>query len=52
MATVTGLTNPELFPVYYERKLLQFVRQNLPVLNYFISHTVQMKPEITTSKII
>ena len=34
MATVTGLTNPELFPIYYERKLLQFVRQNLPVLNY------------------
>jgi len=34
MATVTGLTNPELFPIYYERKLLQFVRQNLPLLNY------------------
>jgi len=34
MATVTGITNPELFPQYYERKLLQYVKQNLPVLDY------------------
>jgi N4-gp56 family major capsid protein len=26
---VTGQTNPELFPLYYERKLLEYVRQNL-----------------------
>jgi len=31
---ITGLTNPELFPIYYERKLLQYVKQNLPVLSY------------------
>ena len=30
----------------------QFIRQNLPVLNYFLTHTVQMKPEITTPNII
>ena len=34
MAIVSGITNPELFPQYYERKLLQYVRQNLPVLDY------------------
>jgi N4-gp56 family major capsid protein len=34
MATITGVTNPELFPQYYERKLLQYVKQNLPVLDY------------------
>jgi N4-gp56 family major capsid protein len=34
MATITGITNPELFPQYYERKLLQYVKQNLPVLDY------------------
>jgi N4-gp56 family major capsid protein len=34
MAIITGITNPELFPQYYERKLLQYVKQNLPVLDY------------------
>jgi N4-gp56 family major capsid protein len=34
MAVITGITNPELFPQYYERKLLQYVKQNLPVLDY------------------
>jgi N4-gp56 family major capsid protein len=34
MAVITGTTNPELFPQYYERKLLQYVKQNLPVLDY------------------
>jgi N4-gp56 family major capsid protein len=34
MAVVTGITNPELFPQYYERKLLAYVKQNLPVLDY------------------
>ncbi len=34
MATITGTTNPELFPQYYERKLLQYVKQNLPALDY------------------
>jgi N4-gp56 family major capsid protein len=34
MAVITGATNPELFPIYYERKLLQYVKQNLPVLDY------------------
>jgi N4-gp56 family major capsid protein len=34
MAVVTATTNPELFPVYYERKLLAYVKQNLPVLDY------------------
>jgi N4-gp56 family major capsid protein len=34
MAVVTGVTNPELFPQYYERKLLAYVKQNLPVLDY------------------
>lgn len=26
---VTGQTNPELFPLYYERKLLEYIKQNL-----------------------
>lgn len=26
---VTGQTNPELFPLYYERKLIEYVKQNL-----------------------
>jgi len=34
MPTITGATNPELFPRYYERKLLQYVKQNLPALDY------------------
>jgi len=31
---ITGQTNPELFPVYYERKLLAYVKENLVALNY------------------
>jgi len=31
---VTGTTNPELFPQYYERKLLAYVKENLVSLNY------------------
>lgn len=34
MAIITGATNPELFPTYYERKLLAYVKQNLPILDY------------------
>ncbi len=34
MATVSGTTNPELFPLYYERKLLEYVKQNLVALKY------------------
>jgi len=34
MPTITGTTNPELFPQYYEKKLLQYVKQNLPALDY------------------
>lgn len=34
MATVTGQTNPELFPIYYERKLLQYVKENLVALKF------------------
>jgi N4-gp56 family major capsid protein len=34
MAVITGATNPELFPQYYERKLLAYVKQNLPILDY------------------
>jgi N4-gp56 family major capsid protein len=34
MALITATTNPELFPQYYERKLLAYVKQNLPVLDY------------------
>lgn len=31
---VSGATNPELFPAYYEKKLLETVKANLVVLNY------------------
>lgn len=31
---ITGQTNPELFPLYYERKLLSYVKENLVTLNY------------------
>ena len=31
---VTEQTNPELFPLYYERKLLEFVRENLVAGKY------------------
>ncbi|RME09062.1 MAG: hypothetical protein D6804_06425, partial [Aquificota bacterium] len=31
---VTGQTNPELFPLYYERKLLQYVKENLVATRY------------------
>lgn len=31
---VTGQTNPELFPLYYERKLLQYVKENLVATKY------------------
>jgi N4-gp56 family major capsid protein len=34
MALITATTNPELFPAFYERKLLAYVKQNLPVLDY------------------
>ena len=34
MATVTGQTNPELFPQYYERKLLAYVKENLVALRF------------------
>jgi len=34
MATISGATNPELFPLYYERKLLEYVKQNLVALKY------------------
>ena len=34
MPTVSGQTNPELFPAYYERKLLETIKANLVVLNY------------------
>jgi len=31
---VTGQTNPELFPLYYERKLLEYVKANLVATRY------------------
>jgi len=31
---VTGQTNPELFPQYYERKLLAYVKENLVALRF------------------
>ena len=34
MPVITGQTNPELFPKYYERKLLEQVRNKLVALNY------------------
>ncbi len=34
MATVTGQTNPELFPQYYERKLLAYVKENLVAIRF------------------
>jgi N4-gp56 family major capsid protein len=34
MPTVTGATNPELFPLYYEKKLLEYVKENLVALKY------------------
>lgn len=34
MATITAQTNPQLFPVYYERKLLSYVKENLLVLKF------------------
>ncbi len=34
MASVTGQTNPELFPQYYERKLLAYVKENLVALKF------------------
>lgn len=34
MATITAQTNPELFPIYYERKLLTYVKENLLVLKF------------------
>lgn len=32
--SVSGATNPELFPAYYEKKLLETVKTNLVVLQY------------------
>lgn len=32
--SVTGRTNPELFPQYYERKLLAYVKENLLALRF------------------
>lgn len=32
--SVTGQTNPELFPLYYERKLLEYVKANLVATKY------------------
>ncbi len=34
MPTVSGATNPELFPAYYEKKLLETVKANLVALAY------------------
>ena len=34
MPVVTGITNPELFPQYYERKLLAYVKENLVANRY------------------
>lgn len=34
MPVITKNTNPELFPAYYERKLLETIKANLVVLNY------------------
>ncbi len=34
MPVVTGITNPELFPLYYERKLLAYVKENLVANQY------------------
>ncbi len=31
---VTGQSNPELFPLYYERKLMEYVKENLLVLQF------------------
>lgn len=31
---ITGQTNPELFPLYYERKLLEYVKANLIATRY------------------
>jgi len=34
MPVITGITNPELFPQYYERKLLAYVKENLVANRY------------------
>ncbi len=34
MPTITGQTNPELFPAYYERKLLAYTKENLVALKF------------------
>ena len=34
MPTVTGQTNPELFPLYYEKKVLEYLKENLVALRY------------------
>lgn len=34
MPTVTGQTNPELFPLYYEKKALEYVKANLVAQRY------------------
>ena len=38
---VSGATNPELFPLYYERKLLEFVRENLVATRYAQKFSMQ-----------
>ncbi len=38
---VTGQTNPELFPLYYERKLLEYVKQNLLATRFGQKFTFQ-----------
>ncbi|KAA0257205.1 N4-gp56 family major capsid protein [Deferribacter autotrophicus] len=34
MPTVTGTTNPELFPAFYDKKLLSYVKANLVTLQF------------------
>lgn len=39
---VTGTTNPELFPVFYDKKLLSFVKANLVTLQYAQKRSIKM----------
>ncbi|MCS7317329.1 MAG: N4-gp56 family major capsid protein [Candidatus Dojkabacteria bacterium] len=41
MPTITSVTNPQLFPLYYEKKLLEYVKENLVVLRYGQKYSFQ-----------
>lgn len=41
MAVVSASTNPELFPTYYEKKIVEFVKENLPAIDYGQVHKFQ-----------